>query len=134
MLPAGHTASVPLLDHDVSATRADQVSGPGHPLAVIKLANDTGTSLPPGVVTVYAGTPGATFVGDARIGSLPTGETRLLSFAQDLRSTVEWTVDELPAHLVSLTAAKGVLTAETREQADYHVVIHPPATTMPPIQ
>ncbi len=119
VLPAAHTASVPILDHEVPATRVDLDQGDApHPLAAVKLANDAGLGLPAGVLTLYAPGDAATFAGDARLGGLPAGETRLLSFAQDLRTTVERKVGE--SHLlVSLAAADGVLKVQ---QCDRQIV------------
>ena len=90
VLAAGHTASVPIIDRDVPAERLDLATGNEvHPLSTIRITNDTGTSMPAGVLTLYDAAGEATFAGDARLAGLPPGERRLLSFAQDLRTTVE---------------------------------------------
>ena len=97
-----------------------------HPLSAIRITNDTGASLPAGVLTLYDASGAATFVGDARLGGLPTGENRLLSFAQDLRTTVERTSTEQTT-LASLTAAQGVLHVTTRQREVLHIKLTPPA-------
>ena len=127
-LPAGHSASVPFLDRTVPARRVwlappDQP----HPLATIELTNDTQSSLPAGVLTLY-GAPGETpFAGDARLGGLPRGETRLIAFAQDLRTGVE-TRREDRLTLAGLTAANGVLTVTRRTRQLTRVTLTGPAT------
>jgi hypothetical protein len=126
-LAAGHTASVPIVDRNVPAERVDLDSGDStHPLSAIRITNDTGASLPAGVLTLYDASGAATFAGDARLGGLPTGENRLLSFAQDLRTTVERTSTEQTT-LASLTAAQGVLHVTTRQREVLRIKLTPPA-------
>lgn len=126
-LAAGHTASVPIVDRNVPAERVDLDSGDStHPLSAIRITNDTGASLPAGVLTLYDASGAATFAGDARLGGLPTGENRLLSFAQDLRTTVERTSTEQTT-LASLTAAQGVLHVTTRQREVLRIKLSPPA-------
>ena len=107
VLAAGHTASVPIIDRNIPAERVDLATGDDtHPLSAIRITNDTGSSLPAGVLTLYDAAGAATFAGDARLGGLPTGERRLLSFAQDLRTTVERDSTG-ETTLASLTAVAG---------------------------
>src|SRR5579863_6012317 len=109
VLAAGHTANVPIIDKSIPAERVDLATGNDtHPLSAIRITNDTGASLPAGVLTLYDASGAATFAGDARLGGLPVGESRLLSFAQDLRTTVERDSSGQTS-LASLTAAQGVL-------------------------
>jgi hypothetical protein len=127
VLAAGHTASVPIIDRDVPAERVD-LAAPGdtHPLSAIRITNDTGSSIPAGVLTLYDTAGAATFAGDARLGGLPAGESRLLSFAQDLRTTVDRTSTG-ETMLASLTAAQGVLHITTRQREVLRLTITAPA-------
>jgi hypothetical protein len=118
---------VPIIDRSVPATRIDLATGDDpHPLSAIRITNDTGTSLPAGVLTLYDATNSATFAGDARLGGLPTGESRLLSFAQDLRTTVE-RGSSGETTLASLTAAGGVLHITTRQREVLRITLTAPA-------
>jgi hypothetical protein len=127
VLTAGHTANVPIIDRAIPAERIDLAAGDdAHPLSAIRITNDTGTSLPAGVLTLYDASGAATFAGDARLGGLPAGERRLLSFAQDLRTNVERTSSGETA-LASLTASQGVLHITTRQREVLHVTITGPA-------
>ena len=127
-LASGDSASVPLVDHQAKAESVDLAEPEAtHPLASVKLTNDTGSGLPPGILTLYAPGAAAFFAGDARIGALPAGETRLLSFAQDLKVRLLWH-DPEEHDLVSLTAAKGVLTVATRHRTERRVTVSGPAT------
>jgi hypothetical protein len=127
-LAAGHTASVPIIDRTVPAERVDLASvGQVHPLSAIRLTNNTGASLPAGVLTLYDTAGAAAFAGDARLGGLPAGESRLLSFAEDLRTTVERNTSAQTT-LASLTAAQGVLHITTRLREVERVTLTAPTT------
>ena len=78
------------------------------------------------MLTLYDASGAATFAGDARLGGLPAGERRLLSFAQDLRTTVERNSTG-ESQLASLTAAQGVLHITTRQREVLRVTITAPA-------
>jgi hypothetical protein len=127
-LAAGHTSTVPILDREMPADRIAfaQPDRP-HPLASVKLTNDSGLSLPAGVLTLYDQTGGAPFAGDARLGGLPGGESRLLSFAEDLRTTTEWSHEDATA-IASLTAANGVMKLEQRNRHTDRIAITAPAS------
>jgi hypothetical protein len=113
-LAAGHSATMPILDRQATARRLGLVQfGRAHPLAAIRLTNDTATTLPAGVLTLYDPASPAMFAGDARLGGLPAGESRLLSFAEDLRTAVAWKQEEATS-LAALTAAQGVLRLDER--------------------
>ena len=127
VLPAGHTASVPILDRVVAAARIGLVPfNRTHPLAAIRVTNDTTTSLPAGVLTVYDPSGAVAFSGDARLGGLPVGETRLLSFAEDMRTTAIWSTDE-QSGIASMTAAQGMVRYEDRLRRTIRVDLAAPA-------
>ena len=126
-LAAGHTASLPILDREVTAQRIGLVPpGRPHPLAAIRITNDTPTSLPAGVLTLYDPSSPAMFAGDARLGGLPAGESRLLSFAEDLRTTAEWKQDEAIS-LAQVSASQGVLRIDERLRWTTQVTLKAPA-------
>ncbi len=126
-LAAGFSASVPIIDRSLPAERVDLAIGNDvHPLSAVRMTNDTGTSIPAGILALYDASGTATFAGDARLGGLPVGERRLLSFAQDLRTTVERTSSGETA-LASLTAAQGVLSITTRQREVLRLTISAPA-------
>ncbi|HKX10189.1 MAG TPA: DUF4139 domain-containing protein [Stellaceae bacterium] len=111
-IESGHSALVPLVDRDVPAERLDLLqpaTSALHPLAAVKLTNDTASGLPPGVVTLYEQTPqGAAYLGDARLAGLPAGESRLLSYALDAKTKV-LRDDDRTSVLTKGTIAEGVL-------------------------
>jgi hypothetical protein len=125
-LPAGQTASVPIIDHAVPVERVDLATGHDtHPLSALRITNDTGNSLPAGVLALYDASGPVTFAGDARLGGLPVGESRLLPFAQDLRTTVEWQTSG-DRTLAALTATQGVLHITTRQREVQRITLVAP--------
>jgi Domain of unknown function (DUF4139) len=111
-LESGQSALVPLVDRDVPAERLallQPATSTTHPLAAVKLANDSASGLPPGVVTLYEQTPqGVAYVGDARLAGLPAGESRILSYALDDK-TKTLRESETASSLTKATIAQGVL-------------------------
>lgn len=110
---AGQTLVLPLLDRELPARRIDLYQpsvNPQHPLAAVELTNNSGTGLPPGVLTLYQQNPdrGALYVGDARLAALPTGDKRLLSYAVDNKVTVDRTTGERRP-VVKATVADGLM-------------------------
>jgi hypothetical protein len=91
---AGHSLLVPIVNRAIPAAQVDLYlpdTEPTHPLAAVDLKNDGETGLPPGVLTLYERDAKGivSYVGDARLGALPTGENRLVSFAVDQKVTVD---------------------------------------------
>ncbi len=127
ILAAGHTASVPILDREIPAARvALAIASAPHPTAAVRITNDSTSSLPAGVLTLYDPAGATSYVGDARLGGLPIGEERLLPFAEDLRTTLDWHTDT-GIRIASASAAGGVLTTERRTRQTWRIVIVAPA-------
>jgi hypothetical protein len=127
-LDAGHSANVPILDRPIPASRVGLVPfQQTHPLASIRIRNDDTRALPAGALTLYDQQGGISFAGDARLGGLPAGETRLLSFARDLRTTIDTKLTPAPDLVTSFTAAAGVLTYTQRTRQGLHINISAPA-------
>ncbi|MEQ9643772.1 MAG: DUF4139 domain-containing protein [Alphaproteobacteria bacterium] len=109
---AGDSLSIPLIDREVSAAPVSlyqPATQERHPLAAVLLKNESDSALPPGVLTLYqGGRAGAAFLGDARLGPLPAGEERLLSFAVDTKTKVDREVRSTNT-LLRGSIARGVL-------------------------
>jgi hypothetical protein len=110
-LQAGRTLSVPFIDASLPAERLSVFQPERrsvHPVAAVLMKNDTRTSLPPGILTVYHAQDG--HVGDAQMPALPAGEDRMASFAEDRKVTV--TTESKPQEQITQVAlADGVLRA-----------------------
>jgi len=117
-LQSGDTLSAPIVDKVVSAETVSVYqpeSGLQHPVAAILIKNETDTSLPKGILTVYDEQEG--YVGDAQINGMPSGESRMASFATDKK--VRIAEKTLPDNrIVSIRVADGVLTASVRQRTE----------------
>lgn len=105
----GASLALPLLDAPIQAEMlAIYRPGKRHPISGLELKNDTNSTLPPGLVTVYD-TQGA-HAGDAELAGIPPGESRLLLFAEDRKVTVR-TETQPEEKIAAVTLDNGVLTA-----------------------
>jgi hypothetical protein len=109
---SGDSAIVPIIDRDFPVDRLSLYQ-PGtttdHPLAALRLRNDGASGLPPGVLTLYQDSAtGGGYIGDARLGSLPAGEDRLLSYALDEKIKLAQE-QEYSTVLTRIAAARGTL-------------------------
>ncbi|MCK6450204.1 MAG: DUF4139 domain-containing protein [Alphaproteobacteria bacterium] len=127
---AGETLALPIVAKEVPIKRValyqPQVNA-ANPLAAVRVTNETGSGLPPGVLTLYErGKSGAaSYVGDARLAPLPAGEDRLLSFAVDQKVQVEREVKSRES-IAQAKIARGVLTLSiTDEQTTLYRVKAP---------
>lgn len=82
------SAMIPILAASIEATRVsiyNMNDRADHPMRGVRLVNprpdDGGQQLLPGPISVF---DGAAYAGDAQIGQVPPGDTRLLAFAVDL--------------------------------------------------
>lgn len=115
-LKNGQTLSAPIIDsvveaEEVSVYRAG--SGSMHPVAAIMLVNDTGASLPKGILTVYDNREG--YVGDAQISGMPDGERRMASFASDKKVRIETSTNPTQ-EITQIKVVDGILTAITLDR------------------
>lgn len=112
-LPNGQSLLVPLLDKPIPIRRVTHIIPSDRtirPMAAVRITNDTASPLPPGPISLSQETVnGLSFLGDARLGVLPKGESRLLDFAVDNEVTV-FVSDTSDRRVGGLTAANGVLT------------------------
>jgi hypothetical protein len=128
---SGQSAIVPIIDREVPIQRLALFQpdvGDGHPLAALRVRNDTPASLPAGVLTLYEQTrDGVAYVGDARLSALPAGETRLVSYAVDEKTKVAREETSASA-LTKATIAQGVLTlTRTARQTTVYKIVAPAA-------
>ncbi|WP_299471637.1 DUF4139 domain-containing protein [uncultured Roseibium sp.] len=116
-LENGETLSAPIVDAVVSAESVSVFqpeSGSEHPVAAIMIRNETDTSLPKGILTVYDRKEG--YVGDAQISGMPAGELRLASFATDRKVTVT-SETEPTQEITSVKVNRGLLTVNVTERS-----------------
>ncbi len=123
---SGRTLSLPIVDAEAPVERI-ALYDPGvdrrHPLSAAELQNDGKSALPPGIVTIYENAEaGTTYVGDSQLSATPAGETRLMSFALDQKTTIEEDDSDTTA-LARARLVKGLLTIDdlTRRRTVLHV-------------
>jgi hypothetical protein len=118
-IASGRSAIVPIFDRDLPVARLalyQPQTSPFHPLASLRLRNDGGTGLPPGVLTLYEeAADGPAYVGDARFAGLPAGEARLLSYAVDEKTKIA-REPQSSTRLAKASIAQGVLTLTRLER------------------
>jgi hypothetical protein len=90
----GQSLMVPVADRKVPGQRLalyQPATHALHPLAALRLINDSETGLPPGSLTLYesADDGAASYIGDARLSVLPAGDERLVSFALDQKVRID---------------------------------------------
>jgi prefoldin subunit 5 len=115
-VPAGSSALLPIISSEIK----------GEPLAVLplnadgtrpysslRLTNTTGLHLAAGPVTVLEE---GMYAGDARIGELAPGASRLISYAVDLEAQVVREQDSLPSEIAELRIKGGTLVYTSRER------------------
>lgn len=131
-VPNGGTLMMPIAASTLPVERValyQPATDARHPLASLRLRNDGDTALPPGLLTFYdRGAANSAYVGDARMATLPAGESRLLSFAVDQAVTIDR--EEKPSRRLSrATIADGVLTLSVidRQSTTYTVAGAPDA-------
>jgi hypothetical protein len=95
------------------------------PLAAIRLTNDSDTTLPSGILTLYAGER-ADFVGDAQLPAFPRGESRLISFALDQKIQIQ-RMESAAQTIAALSASQGVLRASRKSILETNYLIKAPS-------
>jgi hypothetical protein len=115
---SGDTLMLPIVNRTVPVERValyqPQVHGP-NPLAALRLTNNTGFGLPPGIMTLYERGVGTAYIGDARLGLLPAGDKRLLSHAVDYKVQAD-RESKRRVGIVQAKIARGVMTLSHREE------------------
>ncbi len=100
-LAVGRSLTLPFFDGEATVTRVS-VFQPGvsdrHPIAAVRVTNDSPVTLPGGIVTVYEALQSPSsdaraqdavdFVGDAEFSGAAPGEERILAYALDAKVTV----------------------------------------------
>ena len=117
-LTNGSTMMVPFVDREISASRIwlyQPETNARHPLASVKLENDTKTALSGGIITAFDRTKaGQTdFVGDAQLPLIGKGASKFVTFALDAKTDIRRT--DLGRKRTQLgKAVDGVLTLTTK--------------------
>jgi hypothetical protein len=125
---AGQSLMVPFIGKDLPIERVwlyQPDANPIHPLAAIRIVNDTDSGLPAGILTVYEGERDE-YAGDAEFPNLPRADSRLVSYALDQKTLIdrEETSDQT---LSSITGERGIIHVTRRTVSDTAYTIKAPA-------
>jgi hypothetical protein len=142
----GESTLLPLIERSLPAERVSLYQPDiekRHPLSSVSLVNNGETDLPPGALSIYERSQrggSATYVGDARLSLMPVGASRFVSFAVDLRVTVDrdervsqtLTVAKIASGLLQLTRTERKATTYTivgaAREARTLIIEHPRVT------
>ncbi len=117
------SAMLPIVNAPVAGTKVSIYNAnvhAVHPLSGLRLENATDLYLMQGPVTVFEA---AAYAGDARLADLAPGQTRLISYAMDLKAEVQATAPAREQELVTVRVQKGVLIATRRIMTEQRYTI-----------
>ena len=129
-LANGSTMMVPFVDREISASRIwlyQPDTNARHPLASVRIENDTETALPAGIITAFDRTEsGMTdFVGDAQLPLTAKGVSKFVTFALDAKTDIRRTDNGVQVTRLG-KAVNGVLTISTKSVRTIDYEITPP--------
>ncbi len=117
-LPRQQAAMIPVVSGDIGGEKVSLYNAdtdPKYPMNALRLVNDTGLHLKAGPITVF---DGGTYAGDARLGEVTPGDTRLITYAVDLSIEGVRTEEVRNGSESSLTIKRGVLTITSKNRRE----------------
>jgi hypothetical protein len=130
-LKSGQSMMLPFVSHDVPMERVSLYQSDTqakHPLAAIEVKNNGDTGLPAGVLTLYEDSSllkGTSFIGDAQMPLISSGEKRLISYALDSKTTIDREDKSLSSE-DKFSAAGGVIRTSIKNRAETIYTIKAP--------
>ena len=120
-LPRKESAMVPIVDEIVEGKLISIFNprdGMVNPYNGLRFRNSTDIDLMGGPLTIFQA---GTYAGDSRIGSVNSGDERILSYSVDLETEVRTTARSVEPRLVGIEIEKGIFVTETlnRQETDY---------------
>jgi len=130
-LDTGQTLVIPIVSRELAVERLsnwDVAGGGARPLATARVKNETGSSLPPGILSLFERGPTreTMYVGDARLGALPAGESRLVGYAVDDRMQAA-REDSAGERIAAGRISRGVLQLDVVDQRTTRYRLRAPA-------
>jgi hypothetical protein len=106
---------LPIVNDEITGEQVaifDSRVHPSHPLAGVQLTNSTKLHLQAGPITVF---DDGEYAGDARLGDVPAGTKRLISYALDLKTEVVTATTTEPPELIAVSIDTGRLLLKRKE-------------------
>ncbi len=130
-LRAGSSMMLPVISRDIPAEAVflyQPDTHARHPLSAVAVTNNTGGSLPPGILTLFEqGGNGLRYSGDSELALMPDGETRYVTFALDPATTIDREIRG-DRRYGSIKAAKGIVTQKIVSSEETLYTIAAPKT------
>jgi hypothetical protein len=122
---------VPFVDREISGSRIwlyQPDTNARHPLASVRIENDTETAVPAGIITAFDRTESGltNFVGDAQVPLTAKGASKFVTFALDSKTDIRRTDNGVQVTRLG-KAVNGVLTISTKSIRTIDYEITPPA-------
>ena len=117
------SAMLPIVNAPVAGTKVSIYNAAvhaKHPLSGLRLENTSKLYLMQGPITVFEADA---YAGDARLADLAPGQTRLISYAMDLKTEVEPATPSREQNLVTARLQKGVLIVTRRAVSEQRYTI-----------
>ncbi|WLD12348.1 hypothetical protein [Planctellipticum variicoloris] len=109
------SAMLPIVNDEITGEQVaifDSRVHPSHPLAGVQLTNSTKLHLQAGPITVF---DDGEYAGDARLGDVPSGTKRLISYALDLKTEVVTATATEPPELIGVSIDTGRVLLKRRD-------------------
>jgi hypothetical protein len=109
------SAMLPILSSALEGKRVsifNRHDGSKNPMRGVRLKNTSGLQLMPGPISVF---DGAAYAGDAQIGHIPAGDTRLIAYAVDL-DVSSLVKDESDNNILALKIVQGVIEQSMKQR------------------
>ncbi len=126
-LANGSTMMVPFVDRDIKASRSwlyQPETNARHPLAAVRLENDTDSTLPAGIITAFdrAADGRTNFVGDAQLPLTSKGASKFVTFALDAKTDIRRTDNGIKqTRLGKAVNGQLTLTIKSLRRVDYEI-------------
>jgi len=130
-LTAGSTMMVPFADSEIAASRTwlyQPETNARHPLAAVRLQNDSAAALPAGIITAFemSGEGATNFAGDAQLPLTPKGAFKFITFALDGKTEIRREDrGRKQTRLAKIVNGEMTQTVKSRWTIDYEIT--PPA-------
>lgn len=109
------SAMLPILSSALDGNRVsifNRNDGSKNPMRGVRLKNTSGLQLMPGPISVF---DGAAYAGDAQIGHIPAGDTRIIAYSVDL-DVSSLVKDESDNNILGLKIVQGVIEQSMKQR------------------
>jgi hypothetical protein len=111
---SNESAVIPFVQQAVTARKVlVETNQTEHPRNAVEIVNDAGKTLDGGPITIY---DGGAYAGEALMATLPKGDKRLVSYAEDLSTRISTTESPGDQYVTDIHVRRGVMTVVRAEE------------------